>query len=220
MLERLADLIYRRPRRVLRRLHARISLAEVVGSPPAQPRPLAEPAAAEPEPALTVEEPLLHVPSPKLLRRERRLLERRREEEICDVGGLAVEMVRRDRFGPELLLQRAGDVLRIEQRVHELDALLLASGAAVRGPFRRARHCACGAALPPGSFFCAHCGRPTPDTPPLAACRRCGQPLPAGANFCAFCGLSTENEEHHGDAGGDTTARPWPSRGEPALDRP
>ena len=53
------------------------------------------------------------VPPPSRMRRERRLLARRRETEIRDVGGLAVEMVRRDRFKPDLLLARANDVLSI-----------------------------------------------------------------------------------------------------------
>ncbi|MGH3114168.1 MAG: hypothetical protein ACRDOP_11965, partial [Gaiellaceae bacterium] len=47
-------------------------------------------------------------PDPVRLRRERRSLARQREIEMRDVGGLAVEMVRRDRWKPELLISRAG----------------------------------------------------------------------------------------------------------------
>ena len=46
-------------------------------------------------------------PTPHVLQRERRALGRRREIELRDVGGLAVEMVRRDRFNPDLLVSRA-----------------------------------------------------------------------------------------------------------------
>ena len=36
------------------------------------------------------------------------------------IGGLAVEMARRDRFKPDLLLARANDVLGIEERMREI----------------------------------------------------------------------------------------------------
>jgi hypothetical protein len=177
----------------------------------ARSRPQEEPVteAGSDGPAPEVDEPLHRVPPPKLMRRERRALARRREVEIRDVGGLTVEMVRRDRFRPDLLIQRANDVLRIEQRLHELDSLLLAAVAAARGPLRWMQHCACGAPLPPGAHFCSHCGRPAPGTPPLAACSHCGQPLPAEANFCAFCGHNAAGDEFQGDADviEDTTVR-------------
>ena len=46
-----------------------------------------------------------------------------------------------------------------------------------------------------GSHFCAHCGRPAPETPPVVTCSHCGQPLPADANFCPVCGNAVAAEE-------------------------
>jgi Double zinc ribbon len=138
--------------------------------------------------------PLEPVPHPRRLRNERRSLLRRREIEIRDVGGLTIEMVRRDRFRPELLIERAGDVLQLERRMHELDSLLFATTAAPGGLAGTTR-CQCGAPLLVGSHFCSHCGRPVPNAHVVRACRHCGQPLPAGVNFCAFCGNSVVADE-------------------------
>src|SRR5919197_1491498 len=134
--------------------------AAPAGGPP--PDPVPPPGALE------------QLPRPTRMRRERRLLARRREIEIRDVGGLAVEMVRRDRFRPELLVERASDVLALEQRLYELDSLLFTHVTA-RRELRRAPLCRCGAPLIPGGHFCSHCGRPAPGTPPLATCGHCGQ---------------------------------------------
>jgi hypothetical protein len=143
-----------------------------------------EPAPAPPPPE----------PDPVRLRRERRSLARQREIEMRDVGGLAVEMVRRDRWKPELLISRAGEVLTVEQRMHELDSLLAAEVAARNFP--NVAHCKCGAPLPPGVHFCSHCGRPAATSPPVVTCAHCGQPLPAEANFCGFCGNAAVAEEY------------------------
>jgi predicted nucleic acid-binding Zn ribbon protein len=147
------------------------------------------------------------------MRRERRALTLQREIELRDVGGLAVEMVRRDRFKPELLVERATDVLLVEQRMHELDSLL-ATEVVVRG-FRDVPFCKCGAPLPPGVHFCSHCGRPSEATPPILGCSHCGQPLPAETNFCPFCGHPVAAEDYLADTGaGDvdesTMVRPAP----------
>jgi hypothetical protein len=90
------------------------------------------------------------------LRRERRALLRVREQRLRDLGGLALEMYRRDRFREDLLVDRCAELIGLEARVHELDALLGGS----RGARARAR-CDCGAPLLLGSRFCASCGRPT-----------------------------------------------------------
>jgi len=97
-------------------------------------------------------------PPPGTLRRERRALLRLREEKLRDLGGLALEMYRRDRFREDLLLERCADLIGLEARIHELDALLgdRRTGAA---PARSTR-CECGAPLLWGSRFCASCGRP------------------------------------------------------------
>ncbi len=141
------------------------------------------------------------------MRRERRALARRREIEIRDVGGLTVEMVRRDRFRPELLYARANDVLRVEERMNELDGLLLAVAAAPRG-LRSLPTCRCGAPLLPGTHFCSNCGRPSSAAPPVLTCSHCGKPLPADTNFCAFCGHAVAAEElEGGQADADTIVR-------------
>ena len=134
------------------------------------------------------------LPPPGRMRRERRFLARRRETEIRDVGGLTVEMVRRDRFRPELLIERAGDVLALEDRMHELDGLLLAATAVPRGT-RAVQLCACGAPLLPGAHFCSHCGRPASGARPVTTCTHCGGPLAADTNFCPACGHSVAADE-------------------------
>ena len=157
------------------------------------------------------------MPRPSHMRRERRRLARQREIEIRDVGGLAVEMARRDRFRPELLFARANDVLRVEERIHELDGLLMAVAAAPRG-LRTLPTCRCGAPLLPGSHFCSNCGRPSGVAPPVLTCSHCGQPLPADTNFCAFCGNAVAAEELAGsvqETNLDDTAVPhWSAREE------
>jgi hypothetical protein len=146
------------------------------------------------EPAIDFEQPPRPEPDAVALARERRALARQREVDIRDVGGLAVEMVRRDRWKPELLITRAGDVLHVEQRMHELDSLLVAEAAA--RSFPDAAQCRCGAPLPPGVHFCANCGRPAVTTLPVVTCAHCGQPLPADANFCSFCGNAAVAAEY------------------------
>src|SRR5688500_16179492 len=145
------------------------------------------PPAAPPIDGAPAVDPLTHVPPPRRMRRERHALAPRRELEIRDVGGLAVEMVRRDRFRPDLLTERANDVLIIEQRLNELDALLMASLVATRGPLRTLPRCDCGAPLPPGVHFCSHCGRAASGSRPVDVWSHCGQPLPAAATVRAYC---------------------------------
>ena len=149
-------------------------------------------------------------PDSARLQRERRELTDQREIELRDVGGLAVEMVRRDRWNPDLLVSRAHEVLRLEQRMHELDSLLVAE-ATVRS-FPNVAYCKCGSPLVPGVHFCGHCGRPAPTTPPVLTCAHCGQPLPADVNFCAFCGnpAGAEDYEPAPESAGETLVRPAP----------
>jgi hypothetical protein len=147
-------------------------------------------------------------PDPARLQRERRDLTERREIEMRDVGGLAVEMVRRDRWNPDLLVSRAHEILALEQRMHELDSLLAAEATA--RSFPNAAYCQCGAPLVPGVHFCGHCGRPARTTPPVLTCTHCGQPLPADVNFCAFCGNPAAAEDYE----------PAPERVEETIVRP
>jgi len=111
------------------------------------------PAAAAATPAPTAR----RRPAPAVgeLRRERRALLRVREERLRDLGGLALEMYRRDRFREDLILERCAELIGLEARVHELD-LLLGGSRAAKGRSR----CECGAPLLLGTRFCANCGRP------------------------------------------------------------
>jgi Double zinc ribbon len=126
------------------------------------------------------------LPHPGQLRRERRALVRAREERLRDLGGLMLEMFRRDQFRQDLLVERCDELVALDERLQELDTLLAASVSSRRAapPAR----CACGAPLVWGSHFCANCGRPVAATPPVVACAKCGAALAADAKFCAVCG--------------------------------
>jgi len=92
------------------------------------------------------------------LRRERRELLRAREEKLRDLGGLMLEMFRHDQFRRELLLERCGTLVALEDRIAELDTLI---GAAMsRRRTRPPVRCECGATVFWGARFCSHCGRP------------------------------------------------------------
>jgi hypothetical protein len=121
------------------------------------PPPAAVPAvqAAAPLPA---KQPRQRIPNVGLLRRERRLLMRTREERIRDLGGLMLEMFKRDRFREDIVLEHCAQLVALENRLHELNILLThASGRRRVAP---GPHCECGAALLVGARFCASCGRP------------------------------------------------------------
>jgi hypothetical protein len=100
-------------------------------------------------------------PPASALRRERRALLRLREQKLRDLGGLSLEMYRRDRFREDLLLERCAELIGLDARIHELDVLL---GATQRAPgVPKTARCECGAPLLWGSRFCASCGRPVVD---------------------------------------------------------
>jgi hypothetical protein len=126
---------------------------------------------------------LRRAPSPGALRRERRAILKAREERIRDLGGLTLEMYRRSSFRDELLIEQCREIVALEQRLHELDAMIDSIAAARRAPTA----CECGAPIPWGSHFCANCGRPAGEEA-IVACKGCGHPLPADAAFCASCG--------------------------------
>jgi hypothetical protein len=86
------------------------------------------------------------------LRRERRSLLQVREERIRDLGGVVLEMYRRDAFREGLLLELCAEIAAIEDRLRELDLLLDAR----RPPVAR---CECGTPLFWGARFCPNCGR-------------------------------------------------------------
>ena len=118
------------------------------------------------------------------LRRERRGLLRQREERIRDLGGIVLEMVRRDEFREDLVYEQAAELIGLEDRLHELEALLAAATSVRRAP--PSARCTCGAPILWGQHFCANCGRPAGEA--IVACANCGRALAADAKFCASCG--------------------------------
>jgi len=130
------------------------------------------------------------------VRRERRALMREREARIRDLGGLMLEMYRRDQFREDLIVEHCAQAMGIENRIHELEAILLRarSGRVTPGP-----QCACGAPLLFGARFCANCGRPTGLAGASEKCAYCGQPLSSGAEFCASCGAAVDNRASGGN---------------------
>jgi hypothetical protein len=111
-----------------------------------------------------------------------------REDLLRDLGGLAMEMYRREQFREDLLAEHARDIANLEIRLHELDSMLAAAAAGRRATASR---CECGAPIIWGSHFCANCGRPVGEEA-VVSCSECGHPLPADAEFCPSCGASAE----------------------------
>lgn len=97
------------------------------------------------------------LPPPGQLRRERRALLQAREDRLRDLGGLMLEMFRRDQFRQDLLVDRCAELTALEERLAELDALLAA--AVSRGRHRPAARCECGSPIFWGARFCGQCGR-------------------------------------------------------------
>jgi hypothetical protein len=133
------------------------------------------------------------LPHPGQLRKERRALLRVREERLRDLGGLMLEMFRRDQFRQDLIVERCDELVSLDERLQELDTLL-AAAVSVRRAAPAAR-CECGAPLVWGSHFCANCGRPAAATPPVVGCPQCGSALAADAKFCAVCGKAVTPEQ-------------------------
>jgi hypothetical protein len=111
-------------------------------------------AASPPEPA----SPTYAVPGPRDLKRERKALLVVREERLRDLGGLTLEMYKRDRFNAGLVVERCAELVAIEARVQEIDTVL--DGVAGLRPGGVGAVCTCGAPLLLGARFCATCGRP------------------------------------------------------------
>ena len=141
-------------------------------------------------PAEPVAPKRIPLPPSGQLRRERRALLRQREDLIRDLGGIVLEMVRRDDFREDLVYEQAAELIGLEDRLHELEALL-AAATSVRRTAPSAR-CGCGAPIIWGQHFCANCGRPAGDA--IVACAGCGRALAADAKFCAGCGAVAAQE--------------------------
>jgi hypothetical protein len=126
-------------------------------------------------------------PPPGELRRERRLVLRAREERLRDLGGVVLEMYRRDDFRDSLLAELSAEIAAMEERLQDIEYMLDAR----RPPVAR---CACGAPLHARSQFCATCGRPVGEAA-FDACTTCGHALAADARFCPACGTPAGNAE-------------------------
>jgi hypothetical protein len=113
--------------------------------------------------ATTDDTPTYVVPPVRELRRERKGLLLAREERLRDLGGLALEMYKRDRFNASLFVERCAELVAIEARVQEIDALLDGS---VNLRREGGTICVCGAPLLLGARFCATCGRQVSGTEP------------------------------------------------------
>jgi hypothetical protein len=94
-------------------------------------------------------------PPARELRRERKALLQVREERLRDLGGLTLEMYRRDEFNEALVVERCAELVAIEARVSEIEALV--RGVGLRR--RQAAICTCGAPILIGARFCPSCGR-------------------------------------------------------------
>ena len=94
-------------------------------------------------------------PAASDMRRERRALLMLRDERLRDLGGLTLEMYRRDPFHETPIVERCAELVAIETRVSEIDALV--RGAGLRR--RQGAICTCGAPLLIGARFCPSCGR-------------------------------------------------------------
>jgi len=125
------------------------------------------------------------LPPAGVLRRERRALLQFREERLRDLGGLLLEMFRRDRFREDLVRERCEELLEIDDHLAALDSLLGLSWT----PPGQAR-CACGATIADDAQFCAACGRSLGEG--TRSCAACGSALPADATFCARCGMRVD----------------------------
>jgi len=144
------------------------------------------------------------LPAPGGIRLERRALVRAREERIRDLGGLMLEMYRRDQFNQDLLVEQCLEVISIEERLREIDRMLEAAAAQRREGV--GVRCTCGAPIVWGSHFCANCGRSV-GAEPVVACPNCGTALSADAQFCANCGTPVPEEARsgNGQSGEDET---------------
>ena len=150
------------------------------------------------------------------VRRERRALLRERERRIRDLGGLMLEMYRHDQFREDLIVEHCAQAMGIENRIHELETILMraSSRRATPGP-----QCTCGAPLLFGARFCANCGRPTELAAEGERCTRCQQPLAVGASFCASCGAVVGEIERSSDMNEQTMEHTPPAEPGNAIER-
>ena len=125
------------------------------------------------------------LPPAGVLRRERRALLQFREDRLRDLGGLLLEMFRRDRFREDLVRERCEELLEIDDHLAALDSVL-----GLSWDLPEPARCVCGAPVAEGTQFCAACGQSVGDSG--RPCPACGSALPAEASFCPRCGMRPE----------------------------
>lgn len=118
----------------------------------------------------------------------RRRLVGARETTLRDLGGLMLEMYKRNRFREELLLDKCEEVLAIEVEIAHVDQRLFQLAPPNAAGMRPIGRCECGAPIHPGQNFCGVCGRSFATLTLARSCSRCGGGLRPGDQFCATCG--------------------------------
>ena len=118
----------------------------------------------------------------------RRRLVGARESTLRDLGGLMLEMYKRNRFREELLLDKCEEVLAIEVEIAHVDQRLFQLAPPNAAGMRPIGRCECGAPIHPGQNFCGVCGRSFSTLTQSRGCARCGSGLRAGDQFCSTCG--------------------------------
>lgn len=140
----------------------------------------------------------------------RRRLVAAREVTLRDLGGLMLEMYKRNRFREELLLDKCEEVLAIEVEVAHVDQRLFQLAPPNAAGMRPIGRCECGAPVHPGQNFCATCGRAFGTLTQARNCARCATALRPGDQFCARCGADAP------DVLQAIAAPPPPTSGAPA----
>lgn len=141
------------------------------------------------------------------LHERRRRLVSARETTLRDLGGLMLEMYKRNRFREELLLDKCEEVLAIEVEVAHIDQRLFQLAPPNSAGQRPIGRCECGAPILPGQNFCGVCGRAFATLTQTRSCERCGGGLRPGDTFCANCGTSAPDGSTAIDAGPGGSAR-------------
>jgi hypothetical protein len=118
----------------------------------------------------------------------RRRLVGARESTLRDLGGLMLEMYKRNRFREELLLDKCEEVLAIEVEIAHVDQRLFQLAPPNAAGMRPIGRCECGAPIHPGQNFCGVCGRSFATLTQSRACSKCGGGLRPGDMYCATCG--------------------------------
>ncbi|MBC7643981.1 MAG: zinc ribbon domain-containing protein [Thermoleophilia bacterium] len=114
-----------------------------------------------------------------------------RESTLRDLGGLMLEMYKRNRFREELLLDKCEEVLAIEVEIAHVDQRLFQLAPPTGSGQRPIGRCECGVPILPGQNFCGVCGRSFGTLTQARNCAACGTGLRAADAYCPTCGTSS-----------------------------